>query len=114
MSATPPLVTAPVATERVSQSPWPYCYQALRAVSRTFSRPIEALGKMRQSVTVGYLLCRIVDEVEDDVSCSETQREQRYRAFLEFVAKPSEQRALKFSNLFSEISATSPQNGVVQ
>lgn len=61
---------------------WDFCQASLRKVSRTFSRPIEVLpGDLRKAVTCGYLLCRIVDAVEDDAASSTTERDARYRAF---------------------------------
>jgi farnesyl-diphosphate farnesyltransferase len=53
---------------------WGYCQEALREVSRTFSKPIEMLPEgLREAVTCGYLLCRIADTVEDrpDLGLSE-------------------------------------------
>ncbi|MEM7433667.1 MAG: squalene/phytoene synthase family protein [Myxococcota bacterium] len=61
---------------------WDFCAGSLREVSRTFSRPIEVLpGDLRRAVTCGYLLCRIVDAVEDNASFSLDERSVRYRAF---------------------------------
>lgn len=45
---------------------WNACVTSLEAVSRTFSRPIALLDTpLRQAVTVGYLLCRVADTIED-------------------------------------------------
>ena len=61
---------------------WEFCTDSLRQVSRTFSRPIEILpGDLRKAVTCGYLLCRIVDAVEDNEVLSIEQRDERYLAF---------------------------------
>ncbi len=76
------------------QTDWDFCVESLRAVSRTFSRPIEVLpGELRKAVTCGYLLCRIVDAVEDNATFSVGDRDVRYRAFhavIERAASPSE------------------------
>src|SRR6478736_5941824 len=49
-----------------SEADWVYCEQALIDVSRTFSKPIQLLPQPLQvALTCGYLLCRIVDTVED-------------------------------------------------
>ena len=64
------------------QTDWDFCTTSLRQVSRTFSRPIEVLpGDLRKAVTCGYLLCRIVDAVEDNEAFTTTQRDDRYREF---------------------------------
>ncbi len=49
------------------QSALNYCYKILPKVSRSFAIGIEFLaGELQNSVLVGYLLCRIVDTIEDD------------------------------------------------
>ena len=64
------------------QTDWDFCTSSLRLVSRTFSRPIEVLpGDLRKAVTCGYLLCRIVDAVEDNETFTVSERDERYRAF---------------------------------
>ncbi|MCB9592757.1 MAG: FAD-dependent oxidoreductase [Sandaracinaceae bacterium] len=48
---------------------WAFCRESLADVSRTFSRPIALLPpKLEVSVSLGYLLCRIADTVEDHVA----------------------------------------------
>jgi len=75
------------------QTDWDFCAARLRGVSRTFSRPIEVLpGDLRKAVTCGYLLCRIVDAIEDNDSFTIDDRDERYRSFHEVVhdgANPS-------------------------
>ena len=64
------------------QTDWDFCTASLRQVSRTFSRPIEVLpGDLRKAVTCGYLLCRIVDAVEDNEAFNLGERDERYHAF---------------------------------
>ena len=64
------------------QDDWEFCTTSLRLVSRTFSRPIEVLpGDLRRAVTCGYLLCRIIDAVEDNETFSLAERDERYAAF---------------------------------
>ncbi len=64
------------------QNDWEFCASSLREVSRTFSRPIEVLpGELRKAVTCGYLLCRIVDAVEDNESFTLAERDERYDRF---------------------------------
>ena len=68
------------------QADWEFCQNSLRHVSRTFSRPIEVLpGDLCRAVTCGYLLCRIVDAVEDNEAYTVAQRDERYRAFHEVL-----------------------------
>lgn len=50
-----------------SHGDWSTCATLLRGVSRTFALPIEGLpDELRRPVTCGYLLCRVVDTIEDD------------------------------------------------
>jgi len=65
---------------------WDFCTTSLRQVSRTFSRPIEVLpGDLRKAVTCGYLLCRIVDAVEDNEAFTIGERDERYRGFHDVI-----------------------------
>ncbi|MBL8742584.1 MAG: squalene/phytoene synthase family protein, partial [Myxococcales bacterium] len=44
-----------------------FCDEVLPGVSRTFALSIQALvPELREAICVAYLLCRIVDTVEDD------------------------------------------------
>ncbi len=46
-----------------------YCNEIVNKVSRTFAIGIHVLkGQIKNSVLVGYLLCRIADTIEDDLS----------------------------------------------
>lgn len=68
------------------QTDWDFCTASLRKVSRTFSRPIEVLpGDLRKAVTCGYLLCRIVDAIEDNAAFTLGDRDARYRAFHDVI-----------------------------
>jgi farnesyl-diphosphate farnesyltransferase len=45
---------------------WSFCVQSLGEVSRTFTQPIMLLPEeQRRALTVGYLLCRVADTIED-------------------------------------------------
>ncbi|WGL58893.1 squalene/phytoene synthase family protein [Pigmentibacter sp. JX0631] len=49
------------------QSALNYCFTILPNVSRSFAIGIEFLtGELQNSVLIGYLLCRIIDTIEDD------------------------------------------------
>jgi farnesyl-diphosphate farnesyltransferase len=62
---------------------WAYCQDALREVSRTFSKPIEMLPEgLREAVTCGYLLCRIADTVEDRPDLALSERDTLWGALL--------------------------------
>ncbi len=81
---------------------WTRCQEALVAVSRTFSRPIEMLpGDLRVSVTCGYLLCRIADTVEDLATLSLPERDALFAA-LDSVLE-DRQPATHFSALFATV-----------
>lgn len=55
--------------------PLAYCNYILPHVSRSFALGINALkGQMRKNVLVGYLLCRIADTIEDDLSLSSEKK----------------------------------------
>ncbi|MCB9785082.1 MAG: squalene/phytoene synthase family protein [Deltaproteobacteria bacterium] len=60
-----------------------YCRHMLAEVSRTFAIPISMLRpSLRDAVTTGYLLCRIVDTVEDEAALDLESRERLYASFL--------------------------------
>jgi phytoene/squalene synthetase len=62
---------------------WEYCGRALEAVSRTFSKPIELLPeRLREALTCGYLLCRMVDTVEDYPAFDNRERDELFTAFI--------------------------------
>jgi phytoene/squalene synthetase len=88
------------------QSDWDFCATSLRQVSRTFSRPIEVLpGDLRKAVTSGYLLCRIVDAVEDNESFTLSQRDERYQAFHEALGGAT---PLLFERLWNQVEGSPP------
>jgi len=61
---------------------WAYCDEALPRVSRTFALSIAALPEsLRRAIGVSYLLCRIVDTVEDDAVVVGDDRERLYAEF---------------------------------
>lgn len=63
-----------------------YCAQALREVSRTFSKPIELLPEQpRVALTCGYLLCRVVDTVEDHPLLGSRQRDELFTRFIDVL-----------------------------
>ena len=67
---------------------WEFCQNSLGAVSRSFSTPIRALpGDLQVAVTCGYLLCRIVDTIEDDAKLGPSERDTLFEVFLGVVER---------------------------
>jgi farnesyl-diphosphate farnesyltransferase len=71
-----------------------FCAAILPRVSRTFALSIEALpDSLRPAVRVAYLLCRVVDSVEDEPTLSNGQRGELFDCFdrlLDHGGDPSE------------------------
>lgn len=86
---------------------WVFCEQALLDVSRTFSKPIQLLPEsLRVALTCGYLLCRIVDTVEDHPSLDRRARDGLFSLFIDVL--DGERPAEDFSGAFrssSELNA---------
>lgn len=59
-----------------------FCVRLLPKVSRTFALSIGALpASLREAVRISYLLCRIVDSIEDEAKVSAEDREGLFDAF---------------------------------
>jgi farnesyl-diphosphate farnesyltransferase len=59
-----------------------FCQRLLPQVSRTFALSIELLPEsLREAVRVGYLLCRVVDSIEDEADLSPRVRIELFDAF---------------------------------
>ena len=59
-----------------------FCKRLLPRVSRTFALSIEALpDSLREAVRTAYLLCRVVDTVEDAPRLSLEERVRRFDVF---------------------------------
>jgi squalene monooxygenase len=72
----------------ISEEDWAFCKQALTEVSRTFSKPIALLPpRLEVAVTLGYLLCRVADTVEDHAAVTDDVRGELFRTFLEVLEK---------------------------
>lgn len=64
--------------------PLAYGFAILPEVSRTFALGIETLsGSVKKAVMVGYLLCRMIDTIEDDPSLSPEQKCAHLALFIE-------------------------------
>lgn len=71
---------------RIDADDWAFCKSSLEQVSRTFSRPIAMLpGRLEVAVSLGYLLCRIADTIEDHPSVGADIRGELFRTFLEIM-----------------------------
>ncbi len=64
-----------------------FCENALPGVSRTFALSIQALpAELREAICVAYLLCRVVDTVEDDRRLPPSARGSLFDAFDQALA----------------------------
>ncbi len=60
-----------------------FCMEILPKVSRTFALSIEALSEpLREVVRASYLLCRIVDTIEDDEDLPDARRQELFDVFV--------------------------------
>jgi farnesyl-diphosphate farnesyltransferase len=83
--STPRLGPSAAATDETDTEDkgWAYCEAMLPKVSRSFVVPISMLtGELRKAVTCGYLLCRIVDTIEDEPNLSLSTRRALYDRWL--------------------------------
>jgi phytoene/squalene synthetase len=72
---------------------WTYCKTALGEVSRTFSKPIAMLpGDLEVAVSLGYLLCRIADTVEDHPAVPRSEKDRLFGLFLDVVERGAQAR----------------------
>ncbi len=75
---------------------WAYCQEALPRVSRTFALNIRVLrGELHRCVLLGYLVCRILDTVEDSASLSPEARARLLRRFPSVVSSGAWERLLR-------------------
>jgi farnesyl-diphosphate farnesyltransferase len=97
----------------MTEADWAYCEQALVDVSRTFSKPIALLPEpLRVALTCGYLLCRVVDTVEDHEQFDNHQRD---ALFTEYIAVlDGEQSPESFSARFAAFADDDPEIRLAQ
>jgi len=88
---TQPLTTASSAPTLIDD--WTFCIQSLEEVSRTFTQPIMLLPEeQRRALTVGYLLCRVADTIEDCLGIEVDEKDELFSLFLRVIkgnAQPS-------------------------
>jgi farnesyl-diphosphate farnesyltransferase len=66
----------------IELSDWDFCRKSLSQVSRTFAKPIQILPEIqKRALTVGYLLCRVVDTIEDCVGFTIAERDGLFSDF---------------------------------
>ena len=89
------------------ETAWQFCSAILGDVSRTFAIPIRSLRpSLEQPITIGYLLCRVVDTVEDEDELCEGDRDLLYDAFLDVLL--GKQDAHHFSVAFARLVQCDP------
>lgn len=67
---------------RATDDDWAFCGDTLPKVSRTFALSIAALpNTVRNPICVAYLLCRIVDTIEDDAVVKDAARDGLFDRF---------------------------------
>jgi len=97
----------------VNEADWAYCEQALVEVSRTFSKPIELLPRtLRVALTCGYLLCRVVDTVEDHEQLDNRERDALFSSFIAVL--DGAQSPESFSAHFAAFTDDDPALRLVQ
>ncbi|HEY0468920.1 MAG TPA: squalene/phytoene synthase family protein, partial [Polyangiaceae bacterium] len=97
----------------MTEADWAYCEQALVDVSRTFSKPIELLPKpLRVALTCAYLLCRVVDTVEDHEQLDAHERDSLFTAFIAVL--DGELLPESFSAHFAAFAADDPEIRLAQ
>lgn len=85
-----------------------YCRKMLQAVSRTFSIPIGMLRpSLEDVVTCAYLLCRIVDTLEDHASLSGGEKDRLFRRFLEVLEEGAP--AERFTDAMARVPGDGPE-----
>lgn len=86
---------------------WQFCQEALTGVSRSFSQPILLLPEpLKVALTCGYLLCRVVDTIEDSVQLGQRRRDELFTWFVEVLegARPEEELAQAFLKLDASLA----------
>jgi len=85
-------------TAALSQQARAFCAQILPKVSRSFALSISALpAELRPAVGTAYLLCRIVDTVEDDRNLATETRERLFDRFDSMINNCSRSEAERFA-----------------
>lgn len=92
---------------------WAFCVQALEEVSRSFATPIMLLPeKQRRALTVGYLLCRVADTIEDSVGIDSGEKDELFSLFQDVLRGNCSSAEL--SRRFSRVETTESEQRLVQ
>lgn len=92
----------------VDAADWTFCREALGEVSRTFSRPIAMLPReLEVAVTLGYLLCRIADTIEDHPAVPPEARDRLFAVFLGVLERGEDPGALE--RAFAAVDGDDPE-----
>ncbi|MGM0576144.1 MAG: phytoene/squalene synthase family protein [Myxococcota bacterium] len=87
---------------------WTWCKSLLGDVSRTFAIPIGMLRSgLEEAVTCGYLLCRVVDTIEDDGRLSVEEKDALFERFLRAVEGAEEPEV--FARAMEDVSGDGPE-----
>lgn len=92
-----------------------YCRQALPDVSRTFALGIELLrDPLRDEVGVAYLICRILDTIEDTTDLPANDRADLLRRCATDIADPDRwpERAAEIERMFSDPALDGPDHAL--
>lgn len=102
----------PLGEDRLpSGESWEFCVDSLEKVSRSFAKPIGMLPpRLRVAVTVGYLVCRIADTVEDAVDVAPEDRDRLYGILLDVLERGAP--ASRFTRAVRELPATPDEHAL--
>ena len=91
------------------QDDWAFVKESLGAVSRTFARPIALLPpKLEVAVSLGYLLCRVADTIEDHEAVDPAVRDELFGIFLGVLERG--RAARDFSDAFCTLVPAEPDD----
>jgi squalene monooxygenase len=92
---------------------WTFCKESLYAVSRTFSKPIAMLpGELEVAVTLGYLLCRIADTIEDHPAVPRGRKDELFASFLATLEQSADPKLL--AEAFDDIEGEDAELALVR
>jgi farnesyl-diphosphate farnesyltransferase len=98
---------------KIFTEPMSYCNYILPHVSRSFALGINTLkGKLRNNILIGYLLCRIADTIEDDLSMSPEKKSSYLLEFLNCF--PNREKISHFSQIALELNGDPYHINLVQ
>lgn len=81
-----------------------WCHDAIESVSRTFAISIDLLEEpMSSTLCVGYLLCRIADTVEDELTLPAAEKDRLLGAYDRVLDPTHEADGERFAELVGEV-----------